>query len=418
MTDSKPSKNLTPGSNAVLSREPRLPWTERQPWRTFRQIVRAVKATRLDPKTETGLRATLLGGLLFFLLVLGSLGQLEFLGREGGFSPYDLVTVVAFLFLALLFVLNKRGYFLFSVICTISIMIVGIYAIFWAGDRSATSSNILVYLVLPILLTEFFLPFRAYVLTVVVTAGSMLLISPTDHVINIFVLLMIFATLLSVFTNNQRKLDLLASARLEQSHQELIAAYDDTIVGWSAAMDLRDRETEGHSQRVADLTVKLCRAMNFAEGEIVSIHRGALLHDIGKLGIPDEILHKPGPLTDAEWETMRKHPTFAADMLAGISYLRAAVEIPYGHHERWDGSGYPRGLKGEAIPRAARVFAVVDVCDALTSNRPYRDGWKASQALDYIQEQSGKLFDPQVVRAFLKFMKENYSLEMSPAKLR
>lgn len=191
---------------------------------------------------------------------------------------------------------------------------------------------------------------------------------------------------------------------LQHSNLELTLAYDATIAGWSRAMDLRDRETEGHTQRVTDLTLKLARAMNISESQLMHIRQGALLHDIGKMGVPDSILLKTEALTEKEWETMRQHPVFAYEMLSSIRYLRAALDIPYCHHERWDGSGYPRGLNGEGIPIAARIFAVVDVWDALTSDRPYRKRWSKEAALEYIQEQSGKYFDPQVVEVFLKMI--------------
>jgi putative nucleotidyltransferase with HDIG domain len=188
---------------------------------------------------------------------------------------------------------------------------------------------------------------------------------------------------------------------LQKSNFELTLAYDATIAGWSRAMDLRDKETEGHTQRVTDLTLKLARAMNISEAQLMHIRRGALLHDIGKMGVPDSILLKTDELTDEEWEQMRKHTDFAYEMLSSIRYLQPALEIPYCHHEKWDGTGYPRGLKGEEIPIAARVFAVADVWDAITSDRPYRKGWSKEAALEYIREQSGKYFDPQVVKAFL-----------------
>ncbi|MEW5941366.1 MAG: HD domain-containing phosphohydrolase, partial [Chloroflexota bacterium] len=187
---------------------------------------------------------------------------------------------------------------------------------------------------------------------------------------------------------------------LQRSNLELGLAYDATIEGWSRAMDLRDEETQGHTQRVTDLTLRLARAAGLPETDIVHIQRGALLHDIGKMGVPDSILLKPGKLTDEEWEVMRKHPQFAYDMLFPIAYLRDAMDIPWCHHEKWDGSGYPRGLKGEQIPLAARLFAVVDVYDALTSDRPYRKAWTKPQALEYVREQSGKHFDPSIVAAF------------------
>jgi len=194
-------------------------------------------------------------------------------------------------------------------------------------------------------------------------------------------------------------------AKLRDANTQLLSAYEATIEGWSHALDLRDRETEGHSRRVTQLTVKLAQALGISDNEIMHIRRGALLHDMGKIGIPDAILHKPAKLTDEEWKIMRNHPQLAYDMLYPIEYLRPALEIPLTHHEKWDGTGYPRGLKGEEIPIVARLFAVVDVWDALTSDRPYRPAWSPEQALAYIQEQSGKHFDPQVVDLFFKVVK-------------
>ena len=194
---------------------------------------------------------------------------------------------------------------------------------------------------------------------------------------------------------------------LQHSNIELSLAYDATIEGWSAALDLRDKETEGHTQRVTRMTVRLAEAMGFSSQELVHLRRGALLHDIGKMGIPDRILLKPGKLTDEEWEVMHRHPAYAYLLLERITYLGSALDIPYCHHEKWDGTGYPRGLKGADIPLAARIFAVVDVYDALISDRPYRKGWSHKQAIDYIQEQSGSHFDSQVVDAFLEMVSED-----------
>ncbi len=189
---------------------------------------------------------------------------------------------------------------------------------------------------------------------------------------------------------------------LQQANMELAVAYDATIEGWSQAMDLRDKETEGHAERVTEMSMQLGKAMQLGEEYLVQLRRGALLHDIGKLGVPDSILFKADKLTDEEWEIMKKHPQFAYDMLYPIKYLRRALDIPYCHHEKWDGTGYPRGLKAEQIPLAARIFAIVDVWDALTSDRPYRKAWSKPDTLKYIREQSGKYFDPQVVDIFLK----------------
>jgi putative nucleotidyltransferase with HDIG domain len=189
---------------------------------------------------------------------------------------------------------------------------------------------------------------------------------------------------------------------LERSNTELIQAYDDTIEGWAHALDLRDQKTEDHSQRVAKVTVAIAIQMGMKEEKLVHIRRGASLHDIGKMGIPDAILLKTGKLTDTEWEIMRTHPRLAYEMLTPIEYLHPALDIPYCHHEKWDGTGYPQGLKGDGIPLAARIFAVVDVFDALTSERPYRSAWPKEKALEYVKGQSGKHFDPKVVEMFLK----------------
>jgi HD-GYP domain-containing protein (c-di-GMP phosphodiesterase class II) len=165
---------------------------------------------------------------------------------------------------------------------------------------------------------------------------------------------------------------------------------------------LRDKETEGHSQRVTETSLLLAKTMGLSETELVHIRRGALLHDLGKLGVPDSILNKPDRLTEEETEYMRRHPALAYELLMPIEFLRPALDIPYCHHERWDGSGYPRGLKGEEIPLPARIFAVSDVYDALTSDRPYRAAWPQDKALEYIRERSGKEFDSRVVEAFLR----------------
>ncbi|MEW5938764.1 MAG: HD domain-containing phosphohydrolase [Chloroflexota bacterium] len=191
---------------------------------------------------------------------------------------------------------------------------------------------------------------------------------------------------------------------LQRSNSELIMAYDATIEGWSRALDLRDHETEGHTQRVTEITMMLARSMGYPEEGLIHIQRGALLHDIGKMGVPDNILLKPGPLNEAEWKAMRQHPLYAFQMLSPIHYLRPALDIPYCHHEKWDGGGYPRGLKGDDIPMAARMFAVVDVWDALRSDRPYRAAWKDGQVRAYILGKTGSHFDEKVVKAFMQLV--------------
>lgn len=193
---------------------------------------------------------------------------------------------------------------------------------------------------------------------------------------------------------------------LHRLNREVNIAYDTTIEGWSRAMDMRDKETEGHSRRVTEMTMKVARYLGIKEKDILNIRRGALLHDLGKLGIPDSILLKPGKLDREEWKIMKLHPVYARDLLSPIDYLKPAIDIPYYHHEKWDGSGYPEGLKGEAIPLSARMFAVVDVWDALGSDRPYRPAWPEEKIIDHIQSQSGSHFDPVVVEAFMKLLQD------------
>jgi HD-GYP domain-containing protein (c-di-GMP phosphodiesterase class II) len=199
---------------------------------------------------------------------------------------------------------------------------------------------------------------------------------------------------------------MLAAAEERERHlsQALAETYENTLAGWTRALNLRDHETEGHSARVTELAVRLATAMGVRGEELEHIRRGAMLHDIGKLGVPDAILHKPGPLADEEWAVMRRHPEYAYSMLQPIAFLRPVLDIPYCHHERWDGSGYPRGLAGEAIPLPARIFAVVDVWDALVSDRPYRKAWSRRRVVGYLRAHAGDLFDPHVVRAFVELI--------------
>ncbi|MCL4269244.1 MAG: PAS domain S-box protein [Anaerolineales bacterium] len=192
-----------------------------------------------------------------------------------------------------------------------------------------------------------------------------------------------------------------AEEELKLAHNHLQEAYEMTIEGWVRALDLRDRETEGHTQRVTELALVVASKLGFTEEELAHIRRGALLHDMGKIAISDEILQKPGPLNETEWEKMRQHPIYAYEMLSPIAYLHPALEIPFYHHERWNGSGYPHGLKGEQIPLAARLFAIVDVWDALCSDRPYRKKLPREHVVEYLRHNAGTLFDPKLVEVFL-----------------
>lgn len=186
-----------------------------------------------------------------------------------------------------------------------------------------------------------------------------------------------------------------------RSQDEFVVAYDTTIEGWSRALDYRDKETEGHSKRVTEMTLSVAREMGMSDESLIHIRRGALLHDIGKLGVPDSILFKPGKLTDDEWKIMKKHPVIAHELLSPIAFLKPSLNIPYCHHEMWDGTGYPRGLKGEQIPIEARIFAVIDFWDALSSDRPYRPAWPQEKVYDYIRSDRRKHFDPDVAEVFL-----------------
>lgn len=227
-----------------------------------------------------------------------------------------------------------------------------------------------------------------------------------DYITKPFNSIELRARLATITRLNRHRKRLEDRENLAKAHEMLLGAYDATIQGWARALELRDKETEGHSQRVTILCERLARVCGVSNEQIVHIRRGALLHDIGKLGVPDSILHKPGKLTDSEWEIMHKHPQYAFDMLHPIDYLQPAVPIPLCHHEKWDGSGYPQGLKGEDIPLEARMFAIVDVWDALTSERPYRKAWTIEQSMEYLNAQAGKHFDAALLPLFTKIIEE------------
>ena len=205
---------------------------------------------------------------------------------------------------------------------------------------------------------------------------------------------------------NRYRKSLQQQDEIQRAHNELQDAYEETLKGWVRALDARDTETELHSRRVTLLTKSVARQAGIADQDLEDVRRGALLHDIGKIAVPDHILRKPGPLTDAEWVIMRTHPKAAYDILKPIKHLANSLDIPYCHHERWDGAGYPRGLKGDAIPLSARIFAVIDVWDALLSDRPYRKAWEREKVIEHIQENSGTHFDPVLADLFLKLMSQ------------
>ena len=213
-------------------------------------------------------------------------------------------------------------------------------------------------------------------------------------------------TALKELERELRELNIDLEKRVRSRTQELAEAYDVTLEGWAKALELRDKETEGHSRRVTETTVTVARTMGIEEEELDQIRRGAILHDIGKMGVPDHILRKEGALTEDERQIIMKHPATAYELLRQIPFLEKALDIPYSHHERWDGSGYPRGLKERAIPLPARIFAIVDVWDALSSDRPYRKAWKRAEVIQYLINESGKHFDPHVVNIFLALVEK------------
>ena len=193
-------------------------------------------------------------------------------------------------------------------------------------------------------------------------------------------------------------------SNLNASNREIVQAYDKTLEGWTKALELRDKETEGHTQRVTETTLRLAKAYGIEDAELENIRRGAMLHDIGKVGVSDTILHKPGKLTDEEFDEIKEHPGYAYEMLSEISYLQGAIDIPYCHHEKWDGSGYPQGLEGEKIPLAARIFALADVWDAISSDRVYRKAIPFDKCVQIIKEGSGTHFDPRFVKLFFRVL--------------
>lgn len=210
----------------------------------------------------------------------------------------------------------------------------------------------------------------------------------------------IVVILLAIAVEHRNHIELARQSELKQ-------AYDNSLESWARALELRDKATEGHSRRVAELTVELAKLCGIHGPALEHAFRGALLHDIGKMAIPDAVLQKPSPLSKAEWELMYQHPDIALNMLADIPYLKPAMEIPLYHHEHWDGQGYPQHLQGENIPLSARIFTLVDTWDALTSDRPYRKAWNKSDALDYIHAQRGILFDPKITDSFIQLLKKH-----------
>jgi hypothetical protein len=323
----------------------------------------------------------------------------------------SLLTVLLFIVVELIILIFTftRKIWLASLlfICGLSVLLLGVTYFFGGVEEIAYSAWVLVILSGGLLLGRRYI----WIVTFIgVFGGLIILVAELDHhlplahlpepritwVSNV-VMFIWSGVILHVALRNIET----AVQRIREESLARAKAYDATLEGWSRALELRDHETWGHSERVVAKSVQLARELGLQESVLTNLKRGALLHDIGKMGIPDAILTKPGPLSTEEWDIMHRHPGMAKQLLDQIEYLRPAIEIPYSHHEKWDGSGYPYGLKGEEIPLAARIFAVVDVWDALLSERPYRKAWPEEKVLTYILEQSGKHFDPRIVQAFL-----------------
>jgi putative nucleotidyltransferase with HDIG domain len=309
--------------------------------------------------------------------------------------------------------LNARGYYTPSALLTLAtLLLVAGYNLY--ADGGLQDSGMLAYPIIIIAGSIFFgrpaipvltlasLGSLAVTASLEITGHFSPLPSVTDagFCLSVAILLMASGALVWVVIRNSES----NIAHIRQAEAELRETYDLTLKGLATALEYRDCETVGHSRRVVDLSVRLARAMGCSEVETEQIRRGALIHDIGKMAIPDHILSKPGPLNEEEKKIMERHTVYARDMLAPIAFLQAASVISYCHHERWDGSGYPRRLKGDEIPRAARLFAVVDQWDALSSERPYRRAWPKEKIIAYIRENSGKQFDPEVVGPFLRII--------------
>jgi len=318
-------------------------------------------------------------------------------GRDPEWGTFNVITDIITFFVVLgVWWLNRRGRTLFAswiFIVVTSILIPLSYSI-------ELYNQAVMILAIPTVLyslliqpwVSFFvaaLSTLAYTITFIMTNQAF----PYDYfsVLSLFVLALV---------------SFLVTRILTQTIREVIQAYDETIQGWSMALELRDPLTKGHSERVVKLTLQLARLLGVKESQLIHLRRGVLLHDLGKMAVPDSILNKAGPLTELEWEVMRRHPIYAYQFLSSIDYLAPALEIPYCHHEKWDGTGYPRGLKGDQIPLSARIFAAVDVWDSLTSERVYRSTWSREQALEYIRDQSGKYFDPRVANTFCQIFAE------------
>lgn len=393
----------------------------------WKRLVRTIEIP-FDPLHEESNRANVISALInLFVLVLVLYAIPVILTR--GFYSYQILLILLTLITMTVFrLMVQKGHVrLVSMLlaATIWLFINTVFLFFENGMRSPTYLAGLAFVIVYVgllhneraVLLVTALSILTGVMVWILELNGILLTTPRMPdvrwaIIALFFLLPIIAFIISRSLRNYRSSIALYRAEAEMRtqseqqvrtlNQDLEEAYSTTLEGWARALELRDKETEGHSRRVIQLTIDISREMGISEEEIKYIAYGAMLHDIGKMGIPDAILKKPGKLTEEEWQVIKQHPVLAYDLLKGIKYLQPALSIPYLHHENWDGSGYPLGLTGDDIPLPARIFRVVDNWDALTTDRPYRSAWSLEQVKSYLRENCGSIFDRQVVDIFLQ----------------
>ncbi len=357
---------------------------------------------------ETNQRVQTLNVIIWVLLIASfALGVLNIQYRTWG-------SVIALFGLSIFCVpllwMNKIGYIGVSAFFLNFIVLMVININMWDGD-GIRDAGLLAYPIFIMIGILFFGKRTAPLFTLASIASLIVLvyfeiqgnIKPTigatkfDILIPIFILLIAAAAITYIVAGNIDK----HLERVKNSESELRKNYDLSLDAWAKVLEFRDNETEGHSRRLVELSTQLARALNLSEEEITYIRRGALLHDIGKLAIPDNILLKPGPLDAGERKIMEEHPVIAKQMLVQVSFLQPSIDLVYSHHERWDGKGYPEGLMGEKIPLSARIFTIVDQWDALRSDRPYRKAWPVEKVLAYIRDNVGVVYDPDLIEVFL-----------------
>lgn len=332
---------------------------------------------------------------------------------QGGISPADMATFLLLFTTLVFFGVYLLGYYRvagWGLFLSITVLVTFMLLVSGGIHDNAIIIFPLVITFGGLLVGKRFVPLITVVILVEVSGIYWLtereLISPWPGKENVFLqdlitidILLVITGILIWLTINIIEKNI---SQIIESEKQLRRSYDETIDGWGRALELFDAETEGHSLRVTELTVEVARILDMTDEEIDHIRRGALLHDVGKMGIPEGILNKPGKLTTEERQIIEKHPQYTYQLLKDIPFLQNALDIPYYHHERWDGKGYPRKLKGEEIPRSARIFTIVDHWDALSSDRPYRKAWPREKVILYLREQSGKIFDPDLVELVLQ----------------